>query len=96
MPSQSAKRTTRRLLKLASLGLAGLLAGLFAGCNTSPNSASHFAATNSSSNLDSHLTGSIEDRQIPSLHHPPSARRLQFGSLSMAAQPTAPNRRSRS
>jgi hypothetical protein len=27
-------RTTRRLLKIASLGLAGLLAGLFSGCSS--------------------------------------------------------------
>jgi hypothetical protein len=29
-------RTTRRLLKIASLGLAGLLAGLLAGCSANP------------------------------------------------------------
>ncbi|GAC1421722.1 MAG: hypothetical protein NVSMB62_16910 [Acidobacteriaceae bacterium] len=33
MPSRKPTRTTRRILQLASLGLAGLLAGLLAGCS---------------------------------------------------------------
>lgn len=33
MPLHKPSRTTRRLLQLASLGLAGLLAGLLAGCS---------------------------------------------------------------
>ncbi len=36
MPSPKAARTTRRLLKLASLGLAGLIAGLLSGCPPHP------------------------------------------------------------
>ena len=76
-----ASRTKRRLLKIASLGLAGLLAGLLSGCNTTASTSyTHVTA-------DSHLP-SIEATQIPALRHPPSSRSLQYGSVrtvSMAA-----------
>jgi hypothetical protein len=78
-----ASRTKRRLLKVASLGLAGLLVGLLSGCNnaTASTSYTHVAA-------DSQLPPSIEATQIPALRHPPSSRSLQYGSVrtvSMAA-----------
>jgi hypothetical protein len=86
MPSLPASRTTRRLLKVASLGLAGLLAGLLSGC-TSSNTVS--ASTHSSSDSAystsadefSQLPQSLDARQIPALRHPPSARRLYYGSV---------------
>jgi hypothetical protein len=40
MPSSSASRTTRRVIEIASLALAGLIAGLLAGCS---GSSSHVA-----------------------------------------------------
>src|ERR1700675_1863621 len=82
-----ASRTKRNLIKVASLGLAGLLAGLLAGCNsadasirTSGNSKTH-AATDSLSpapyaTQPTDLPKSIEATQIPALRHPPSARRV--------------------
>ena len=99
-----ASRTKRNLIKIASLGLAGLLAGLLAGCNsadasirtsgnsTSGNSKPH-SATDSLS-PDPHATQptdlpkSIEATQIPALRHPPSARRV--GSTHTISQTAAP------
>jgi len=110
MPSSSARRTARRLLKLASLGLAGLIAGLLSvGCNA----ASHKPVANApadfhiSSNVEftpsdgtasphSDLPESIDARQIPALHHSPSARRLQYGSVRLTGQPVLPNSHTRS
>jgi hypothetical protein len=87
-----ASRTKRRLLKVASLGLAGLIAGLLSGCNQSANaasartrpsplssdSASPEAIPGSESNP---LPKSIEATQIPALRHPPSSRSLQYGTV---------------
>jgi hypothetical protein len=94
MSTSNASRITRRLLTLASLGLAGLVAGLFTGCSSYP----HPEATNSPSQVLGATTwefttsttpsaplsipyDNIDARQIPSLHHPPSARRLRYGSV---------------
>jgi hypothetical protein len=101
MPSSPARRTARRLLKVASLGLAGLLAGLLAGCNASPNDAANVplfthSSADSPANSDSDLPASIDARQIPSLRHPPSARRLQSGSVRLTGEPILPNARTRS
>jgi hypothetical protein len=105
MPSSSARRTTRRLLKLASLGLAGLLAGLLAGCKASPsNSATvapyphistdaEFTPATSPSSGSSDLPASLDARQIPALRHPPSARRLQYGAVRITGEPVLPNAR---
>ncbi len=72
-------RTTRRILKVASLGLAGLIAGLLAGCSSSAVEAnSSFDGTLTAGrlfdNLDYHRTPEI--RRAPTLHHqhPMSAR----------------------
>ncbi len=89
MPFLPGSRTTRNLLKVASLGLAGLLAGLLSGCNSSPalSASSHprsgSADTSStwSSEDFSELPQSLDARQIPALRHPPSARRLYYGSV---------------
>jgi hypothetical protein len=104
MPSSSARsthRTARRLLKLASLGLAGLLAGLLSGCNASSNAPTD---PHVSSNADfapsrsqrPDLPASIDARQIPELHHSPSARRLQDGSTRITGEPVVPAGRTRS
>lgn len=90
-----ASRTKRNLFKIASLGLAGLLAGLFAGCNdfsdpTISVSCSHLstdslAADASSTTQRSSLPKSIEETQIPALRHPPTSRSLQYGSVRTAS-----------
>jgi hypothetical protein len=107
--TSSARRTTRRLLKLASLGLAGLIAGLLSvGCNTSPNKPASTSGdlhisnnveftpsdTTAAHSLD--LPESIDARQIPALHHSPSARRLQYGSVRLTGEPILPSSRTRS
>jgi hypothetical protein len=104
MPSSSARsthRTARRLLKLASLGLAGLLAGLLSGCNappdapTDPHVSSNADFTPSASQRPD-LPASIDARQIPALHHSPSARRLQEGSMRITGEPVIPPGRTHS
>jgi hypothetical protein len=99
MPSLPASRTTRRLFKLASLGLAGLLAGLLSGCNASPQTASQTASqtqsdtsvsTESPSSDFYSLHRSLDMTQIPSLRHPPSARRLDYGSLHLSHASLSP------
>jgi len=98
MPFLPASRTKRNLLKVASLGLAGLLAGLLAGCLDAPEvSANNFAPISSdtlSTDLaaqDAGLPKSIEATQIPALRHPPSARHLELGSVRPTAQPQISN-----
>lgn len=97
MPSLAARNTKRRLFKLASLGLAGLLAGLLSGCNDTLS-----ASSNTQSPYSDYfrpattLPESLDATQIPALHHPPSSRRLQIGSLHTVSQSMAPNGRNRS
>ncbi len=67
-----AASTTRRILKVASLGLAGLIAGLLAGC--SPSIVHLFAFDQPAP--DTTLTASrrvenLETRRIPALRHAP-------------------------
>ncbi|WP_158943024.1 hypothetical protein [Granulicella sp. S190] len=79
-----AHRTKRRLLKVASLGLAGLLAGLLSGCNSTQDLAS---PTNISSyTWSTHLPKSLDAVQVPALRHPPSTRRLQVDSFHTVSQ----------
>jgi hypothetical protein len=102
-----ASRTKRNLFKIASLGLAGLLAGLLSGCTDSPDSpdtsatAPYTHVASDSFNPDvstaaqpAPLPNSIEATQIPALRHPPSARRLQLGSVHTVSQTVARNGRS--
>jgi hypothetical protein len=102
-----ASRTKRNLFKIASLGLAGLLAGLLSGCTDSPDTtavnAPYTHLTSDSLNPDSsaatqpnRLPESLDATQIPALKHPPSARRLQYGSVRTVSQVTVPNGRSHS
>jgi hypothetical protein len=75
--SQSQSQSlTRRLVKLASLGLAGLLAGLLAGCTSS--SASYDTATYSpSANLSTMPPKSLESTRIPEIKRPPVPHHMQ-------------------
>jgi hypothetical protein len=95
MSISTTSRIARRLVTLASLGLAGLIAGLLAGCSYSPRKADNtpspvttttweFTTATTPSAPRSIPYDSIDARQIPSLHHPPSARRLQYGSCGSA------------
>ncbi len=109
MSSKKASRTARRLLKLASLGLAGLLAGLLSGCTASPEDAvnvppyaritNDWQFTPATTPTDTHLSNlpeSLDATQIPALKHAPSARRLQYGTAHVAHQPLSPVGPSRS
>jgi hypothetical protein len=106
MPSLPASRTARRLLKLASLGLAGLLAGLISGCNSAQTTAtatetplSSYSGVSSTSSPDNdfyRLHHSLDARQIPALRRPPSTRRLQDDDLLEVRQLSAPTGHNRS
>ena len=101
-----ASRTKRNLLKVASLGLAGLLAGLLAGCNDSPDTTVSVTVPNLSSeylNADTAtqadpaaLPQSLDATQIPALHHPPTSRSLRYGTVQAVSMNAAPSFRSRS
>ena len=97
-----ASRTKRNLFKIASLGLAGLLAGLLSGCNSADASTRTSAALKTQTAGDSlnpdgsmtrstELPKSIEATQIPALRHPPTARRV--GSVHTVSQTVASNGR---
>jgi hypothetical protein len=98
-------RTRRRLLKVASLGLAGLIAGLLSGCNSAdasvrtqkPQIAGDPLASATSAGIQpSQLPSSLDATQIPALRHPPSTRHLQYGTVPTVSQVAAPNGRNRS
>jgi hypothetical protein len=102
-----ASRTKRNLFKIASLGLAGLIAGLLSGCTDSPDTtavnAPYTRLTSDSLNPDSSATAqpvrlpeSLDATEIPALKHPPSSRSLQYGSVRTVSQVTVPNGRSHS
>ncbi|MEO6982557.1 MAG: hypothetical protein ABI072_05520 [Edaphobacter sp.] len=87
MSSKHTNRTARRILKLASLGLAGLLAGLFAGCSSSPKAVSTTSSayvTSTDQFESSNLPETLDSNSIPPLRHPPSARRLEAGSVHLS------------
>jgi hypothetical protein len=80
MPSPKAARTTRRLLKLASLGLAGFIAGLLAGCSSTPAASSVATYTQPHSLEDlsrTHTPGSLYTHPVPDLRHPPVPHRIE-------------------
>ena len=79
-------RTKRRLIKVASLGLAGLLAGLLSACNAIPAPAASSQSAISTDALSNPLPPSIEATQIPALRHPPSSRSLQLGTVHTVSQ----------
>ncbi|NYF90570.1 hypothetical protein RBB79_13255 [Tunturiibacter empetritectus] len=92
MPTPSARRTARRLLKVASLGLAGLLAGLLSGCNATEDINSTNISSTSYS-WSTHLPKSLDSVQVPPLRHAPSTRRLQGGSFRTVSQSMGPSGR---
>ena len=82
MFSQKSNRTTRRLLKIVSLGIAGLLAGLFTGCSTPSNLFrldSYTQTTgwqlNPAGFPQNHHLKAFDPRPTPSLKHPPVPHR---------------------
>jgi hypothetical protein len=91
--SNAAARITRRLVTLASLALTGLIAGLLTGCTShheTLNASSPITTSTTTWEFTTSTTpsaplsipyASFDARQTPSLHHPPSARRLQYGSV---------------
>ena len=79
-------RTKRRLIQVASLGLAGLLAGLLSGCNDTSASAASSQSEISTGAQSNQLPPSIEATQIPALRHPPSSRSLQLGAVHTVSQ----------
>lgn len=93
MPSTRLPHTTRRLFKLASLGLAGLLAGLLAGCSDAPPRTivnTSYAGADTAVRFDgSQLPPNLDAVRVPPLKHAPSTRRLEDGSVKLD-QP-APN-----
>lgn len=83
MSSRKPARTARRLLKVASLGIAGLVAGFLSGCSSDTvtrfsnwRSNETLTATRRFENLDYRRTPEI--RRAPTLHHnqplPPQQR----------------------
>jgi hypothetical protein len=93
MPSPTARRTARRLLKVASLGLAGLLAGLLSGCNATKDSTSPTNISTTAYTWSTHLPKSLDAVQVPPLRHAPSTRRLQMGSYHTVSQSMGPSGR---
>jgi hypothetical protein len=81
MPSPKTARTASRLLKLASLGLVGHLAGLLSGCFSSPAPSSSLATYTQPHSLDglsrTYQPGSLFTRSIPDLRHPPAPHRIE-------------------
>ncbi len=95
MSSKHTFRTTRRLLKLASLGLAGLIAGLLAGCSEAPP---HTVVNTSYANADtalkfddSQLPPNLDSVRIPPLKRAPSPRRLEEGNTQPGQPAPAPS-----
>lgn len=90
MSSKHTSRTTRRLIKLASLGLAGLIAGLLAGCSDAPPRTivnTSYANADTAVQFDpGQLPPNLDSVSIPPLKHAPSPRRLEEGSI----QPSQP------
>ncbi len=82
-PTRKTYRKPRRLLKIASLGIAGFIAGLLSGCSSSPttfsldsysqNSGWHFESTCSYTSHHKNL----DARPIPDLRHPPAPHRTE-------------------
>src|SRR5437016_14434542 len=96
-----ASRTKRNLFKIASLGLAGLLAGLLSGCNSAdasistsrPQTATDSLSPDGSVAQSTQLPKNIDATQIPALRHPLSARSVR--SAHKLSQTAALHRRSR-
>lgn len=59
-------RTARRLLKVAGLGVAGLIAGLLAGCSHAPGPTL----------TASHHIENLEEKRVPDLRHAPAPHHI--------------------
>ena len=81
MPSPNTARTTRRLLKLASLGLAGFIAGLLSGCSSTPATSNLATYTQPSrlnfSSAPTYQSGSLYTHPTPDLRHAPIPHRIE-------------------
>lgn len=91
MPSRNPRRTTRRLLTVASMGLAGLLAGLLTGCSASP-----FSSSLASYSPGRHFTSydrytfrhsNPDNQPIPDFKHAPSPHRNESWAVRTTQQP---------
>ena len=76
MRSRKPASTARRLIKVASLGLAGLIAGLLAGCSS--DSLERFSAWRAGSDLTAtrHLQN-LDYRRTPEIRRAPVPHRTQ-------------------
>ena len=76
MRSRKPARTARRILKVASLGLAGLIAGLLAGCTS--DSVARFSAWRSGSDLTAtRRLQNLDYRRTPEIRRAPTPHRTQ-------------------
>jgi hypothetical protein len=86
MPAKhiSNNNTPRRILKVVSLGLAALIAGLLAGCMHSPKTLSanpYNDLYNADQFYSTSLPPNLDATSIPPLHNAPSPRRLDGESV---------------
>ena len=70
-PSSRPSRTARRLLKVAGLGVAGLIAGLLAGCSSSGLHFFNRLASEQPTLTASRRIENLESKRIPALRHAP-------------------------
>lgn len=70
MSSRKPASVTRRLLKIASLGLAGFLVGLLSGCSAS-NTLARLSAWESGSNTATRPLQNLDYRRIPEFRRAP-------------------------
>mgnify|MGYP001550575249 FL=1 len=78
--------TSRRILKVVSLGLAALIAGLLAGCMHSPKTVSanpYRDLYNADQFYSANLPSSLDATSMPPLHNAPSPRRLDGESVQL-------------
>jgi hypothetical protein len=76
MSSRKPARTARRLLKVASLGLAGLIAGLLGGCSS--DSLARFSNWHSRADLTAtRRLQNLDYRSSPEIRRAPTSHRMQ-------------------
>ena len=78
--------TSRRILKVVSLGLAALIAGLLAGCMHSPKTVRanpYSDLYNADQFYSANLPSSLDATSMPPLHNAPSPRRLDGESVQL-------------
>jgi len=86
--SRHSSRTAHRIIQLAALGFAGLLAGLLSGCSASPKTIGMtsyaYSSTQDPQAQPPTLPVSLDANSIPPLRHQPSARRLEYGAVHLS------------